>query len=97
MSTWSVTDARAALPEILAKVAGGEEVTLTRRGRPVAVIVRPDSLRSRRATAALRGAEELAEQLNAARVLSTPPPSVITEEWAEELIAEIRAGRDVRS
>jgi prevent-host-death family protein len=37
--SYSVADARAHLPEILDAVEAGGEVRLTRRGRPVAVVV----------------------------------------------------------
>jgi prevent-host-death family protein len=37
--TYSVAQARAALPGILNEVSAGEEVYLTRRGEPVAVVV----------------------------------------------------------
>jgi prevent-host-death family protein len=37
--TYSVAEARAALPGILNEVSAGEEVYLTRRGQPVAVVV----------------------------------------------------------
>lgn len=38
----TVTEARAALPEVLTRVAQGEEITITRYGSPIAVVVRPD-------------------------------------------------------
>jgi len=38
----TVSEARAALPEVLTRVAQGEEITITRYGSPVAVVVRPD-------------------------------------------------------
>jgi antitoxin (DNA-binding transcriptional repressor) of toxin-antitoxin stability system len=38
----TVSEARAALPEVLTRVALGEEITITRYGSPVAVVVRPD-------------------------------------------------------
>ena len=38
----TVSEARAALPEVLTRVARGEEITITRYGSPVAVVVRPD-------------------------------------------------------
>jgi antitoxin (DNA-binding transcriptional repressor) of toxin-antitoxin stability system len=38
----TVSEARAILPEVLARVAAGEEITITRYGSPVAVVVRPD-------------------------------------------------------
>jgi len=51
--TYSVADARARLPDILDEVETGKEVQLTRRGRPVAVVVssrRYDALRNGRAS-----------------------------------------------
>ena len=90
----SASEARAALPDLLSRVEGGEEVTITRHGRAVAVLVHPDALRSRRARAALDGAEAVHQLLAAA---SAPPQGAgLTEARAEELIAEIRAGRDAR-
>jgi prevent-host-death family protein len=40
MAVMTVSEARAALPEVLNRVAEGEEVTITRHGRAVAVIAR---------------------------------------------------------
>lgn len=42
MAVVTISEARAALPEVLDRVAEGEEVTITRHGRPVAVVMRPD-------------------------------------------------------
>jgi antitoxin (DNA-binding transcriptional repressor) of toxin-antitoxin stability system len=42
MAVMTVSEARAALPEVLTRVARGEEITITRYGRPIAVVVRPD-------------------------------------------------------
>jgi antitoxin (DNA-binding transcriptional repressor) of toxin-antitoxin stability system len=95
MAMMNVSEARAALPELLSRVEGGEEVTITRHGRPVAVLVRPDALRSRRARAALDGAEAI-HQLLATAASAPPEGGGLTEARAEELIAEIRAGRDAR-
>jgi len=91
----SVSEARAALPDLLSRVEGGEEVTITRHGRAVAVLVRPDALRSRRARAAFDGAEAI-HQLLAAAASAPTEDEGLTQVRAEELIAEIRAGRDVR-
>ena len=49
MSTMSSSEARAGLPEILDRVSEGEEITITRHGKAVAVVVRPETLRIRRA------------------------------------------------
>jgi len=95
MATMTVSEARAALPEVLDRVAGGEEITITRHGRPVAVVVRPDVLWSRnRAGAVLAEAERIHELLGEAAAAPLPEGPGLTAERAEELIAEIRAGRD---
>jgi antitoxin (DNA-binding transcriptional repressor) of toxin-antitoxin stability system len=96
MAVMTVSEARAALPEILNRVAEGEEVTITRHGRPVAVIVRPDVMWSRsRAESMLGEADQLLELLDAAAKTELSPGG-LTEEYAEELIAAIRADRDGR-
>jgi antitoxin (DNA-binding transcriptional repressor) of toxin-antitoxin stability system len=38
----TLSEARAALPEVVTRAAAGEEITITRYGSPVAVVVRPD-------------------------------------------------------
>ncbi len=93
----TVSEARAALPEILERVLAGEEVTLTRHGRPVAVVVRPDTLRARRADEALAAAERLRDVLahSRGRRLETRP--TLGEERAEALVADVRAARSNRS
>ena len=94
MAVMTVSEARAALPEVLNRVAEGEEITITRHGRPVAVIVRPDIMWSRsRAEKVLTEASQLHELLEAAGK-SELPARGLTEEYAEELIAAIRADRD---
>jgi antitoxin (DNA-binding transcriptional repressor) of toxin-antitoxin stability system len=107
MAMMTISEARAALPEVLDRVAGGEEVTITRHGRPVAVVIRPDILRSRRIGGALDDAERIHELLSEAAATplpaetgpaaaSSPGAAGLTAERAEELIAAIRAGRDAR-
>ena len=93
----TVSEARAALPEVLNRVAEGEEITITRHGRAVAVIVRPDIMGSRsRAQDALAEADQLHNLLEAAAQSDAPAGGGLTQEYAEELIAAIRAGRDGR-
>ena len=96
MTTMSASEARAALPELLNRVEDGEEVTITRHGQPVAVLVRPDALRVRRAETALDDAARIHDLLAEAAAAPLPQGSGLTEQRAEELIAEIRAGRDAR-
>jgi antitoxin (DNA-binding transcriptional repressor) of toxin-antitoxin stability system len=91
----SVTEARAALPQLLDRVRAGEEVTITRHGAPVAVLVRPDSLRVRRADSVLEAAHRLHLELEDARRQSLGD-GVIGEARADELVADLRAGRAAR-
>lgn len=42
MAVLTISETRAALPEVVSRVAAGEEVTITRHGKPAAVVVRPD-------------------------------------------------------
>jgi len=92
----TASEARAALPELLTRVEEGEEVTITRHGRPVAVLVRPDALRSRRAQEALDSAARIHELLAEAASAALPEGTGLTAQRAGELIREIRAGRDTR-
>jgi prevent-host-death family protein len=94
MAVMTVSEARAALPEVLNRVEDGEEITITRHGRPVAVIVRPDIMWSRsRAESLLADAGKLHQMIEEAgqREMSADG---LTTEYAEELIAHIRADRD---
>ncbi len=96
MATMTASEARAALPELLTRVQDGEEVTITRHGRPVAVLVSPGALRSRRAQAALDGAARVRDLLAEAAAADLPGGTGLTAQRAEELISAIRAGRDAR-
>jgi antitoxin (DNA-binding transcriptional repressor) of toxin-antitoxin stability system len=97
MAMMTVSEARAALPEVLNRVSAGEEITITRHGRAVAVIVRPDIMWSRsRAEDALAEADQLHNLLEAATETDLPAGGGLTREYAEELIAAIRADRDGR-
>lgn len=54
MATYSTFDAKAKLSEILDLVTRGEEVTITRRGKPVARVV-PAAPQRKRVLGSLRG------------------------------------------
>jgi antitoxin (DNA-binding transcriptional repressor) of toxin-antitoxin stability system len=95
-TTMTVSEARAALPQILDRVLAGEDVTLTRHGQPVAVVVRPDTLRARRGGDAFAVAErvrDLLEQSSRTRLRDRP---TLTDDRAEALVAEVRATRSIR-
>jgi prevent-host-death family protein len=94
--TVTISAARASLPELLNRVAEGEEVTITRHGRAIAVVVRPDTLRTRRAEPPIGEAENIRVLL--VEVRRSPPPveDILTAERAESLIRAIGAARDAR-
>jgi antitoxin (DNA-binding transcriptional repressor) of toxin-antitoxin stability system len=93
----TVSEAPAALPEVLNRVAEGEEVTITRHGRAVAVIVRPDILWSRsRAEVVLSEAAAMHALLESVADDDLNASAGISEQYAAELIASIRADRDGR-
>lgn len=92
----TVSEARAALPEVLDRVSSGEEITVTRHGKPVAVVVRPDVLRARRAGDALAASERLQEMIVAAASAPLPSAGGLSAERAEQLVAEVRASRASR-
>jgi prevent-host-death family protein len=94
--TLTVSEARTVLSQIIDRVQAGEEVTLTRHGEPVAVIVRPDTLRSRRLENLQRDMERIREALEAGRGRSLPARGTLTEGQAEELLAYVRASRSHR-
>jgi antitoxin (DNA-binding transcriptional repressor) of toxin-antitoxin stability system len=95
MAVMTVSEARAALPEVLNRVEGGEEITITRHGRPVAVVIRPDIMWSRsRAEAVMTDAAKLHDMLASAASGEDAEQGGLSEQYAEELIASIRADRD---
>ncbi|GAA1542773.1 hypothetical protein GCM10009788_51680 [Nocardioides humi] len=91
----SASEARQTLPAQLDRVEAGEEVSITRHGRVVAVLVSPDALRSRRASKLWDEADRIADLLERSRhePLKRAP---MEPGRVEELVADIRAGRDAR-
>ena len=98
MSTMSVSQARAALPDVFDRVSAGEEITITRHGRAVAVAVavRPDAISVRRADQALAEAERLRDLLERGRGTRLSDASALSAERADELVADVAAGRAAR-
>lgn len=92
----TVSEARAALPHILDRVLAGDEVTITRHGKPVAVIVRPDALRVRRADRALAAADRVREVLGRAGARRLPSRPRLSTKRAKALVADVRAARTNR-
>lgn len=96
MNAVTVSEARATLPEILERVLAGEEVTLTRHGLPVAVVVRPDTLRTRRADDAIAAAVRVRERLEQSRRVRLDEMPAVSEQGADSLLANVRAARSQR-
>lgn len=95
MSVVSASEARQTLPAQLDLVERGEEVEITRHGKVVAVLVRPDVLRARRASDAWREADRIGSLLEEALAQKLEPPTMSAKR-AEELVAAIYADRDHR-
>jgi prevent-host-death family protein len=96
MTTMSASEARAALPEILDRVLDGDEVTITRHGTPVAVVVRPDRLQARRADQALASAKRVRELVERGRTSQLRRNPKLDAGRADELVADVRASRSGR-
>ena len=92
----TVSRARAALPQILERVLAGEEVTLTRHGEPVAVIVRPDTLRARRAGERQSDALQVRDLIARSRQRKLRPRPTLTAQQADALLADVQAARSRR-
>ena len=95
-NTMTVSKARAALPQILQRVLAGEEVTITRHGEPVAVVVRPDTLRARRATERLSDADRVRDLIARGRRAKLHRRPTLSEQQADELLADVQAARSSR-
>ena len=96
VSAIPASQARAALPEILDRVLAGEEVTITRHGKPVAVVVRPDTHRSRRADQVVGQAERLRDLIEAGRSAELTDGPSLARERAELMIEDLALTRDAR-
>lgn len=94
--TVPISEARADLPRIVERVAAGEEITLTRHGEAVAVVVRPDALRVRRAAEVMTAATDLQEALRQGRSTRLTDRLGLDERRAEELVARVRQSRTNR-
>jgi antitoxin (DNA-binding transcriptional repressor) of toxin-antitoxin stability system len=96
MGSMTITEARASLPELIDRVEDGEEITITRHGRAVALVVRPEALALGRAETVFANADRVHELLAAARGAARSTSAGLSVERAEELVREIRAGREAR-
>jgi antitoxin (DNA-binding transcriptional repressor) of toxin-antitoxin stability system len=94
MVVMTVSEARAALPEVLNRVEAGEQVTITRHGRAVALVVRPDVMWGRSPASEIIAQAEQLERIIKAAGEGEMSSGGLSIGYAEELVADIRAGRD---
>lgn len=96
MSTYSLSEARANLPLILNEVENGEEVTITRHGRPAAVVVGHDRWMKTARLDVLEEARERRRTMDELRKRPVTPESfpVIPGYDAEAAIADVAWHRD---
>lgn len=81
------------LPELLDRVATGEEITILRHGKPVATLIAPDRLRARRLADVHADADRIGKMMADARQRPLPEPSLSVER-AEELLSYVRESRE---
>jgi prevent-host-death family protein len=91
----TVSEARAVLAQLLDRVSTGEEVIITRHGKPVVVLVRPDTLRARRADEALAGANRIRDALERGRKSPLSARPGLSQARADALIEEVRTARSL--
>ena len=94
MAEYSLTDARARLPELLDRVAAGETIHITRHGKRAGVLIGNDVWMKTRRHDVLVQADELGRRLEEARGKPLLPIPLNTEWDVDAHVAEIRAGRD---
>ena len=94
MTSYTISEARAQLPALLDRVAQGEEITVTRHGRPAVILIHPDRWPRGRAAAVLEEADRLREEMAQLSVEPMPPP--LEDLDVEARIAQLGADRAAR-
>lgn len=92
--TVTISEARAELPKLIDAVEDGHEVTITRHGRPVAVIMSNQAARRHRTARMDAGVARLQRIFEEARSKPLFEGPGLSVEYAEELVRHIRAERD---
>lgn len=96
MSAYTMSEARAALAALLDAVERGEEVLITRHGRPAARLVPPREVIPRTADV-MWAAERLALELATARTDPGPLPPADDGPDVDTVVTRLRAERDAWS
>ena len=79
MQTYSIADARSQLPSIIHTVETGQVTQLTRRGKPVAILISPEEYK----TLLAQGAGSLLQAYKAYRAIMTPTNQVLSDKEVE--------------
>ena len=95
MSQATLFEAKTHLSALINRVEhDGETVIITRHGKPVAVLVSKDLMRKRRTARAFADAARIHQLIEDAGKRPWSELGSIDSDFAEEMIAEIRANRD---
>ncbi len=94
MLTLSLSEARARLPELLDRVAAGDEVHITRHGAEAAVLVSHDRWMKTKRQDLLAEAREIRRRFEAVEDTPLSEFRPVLDWDVEAHIAEIREGRD---
>lgn len=92
--TVTISEARADLPHLIDAVEAGQRVTITRHGKPVAVVMGMEAARSQRTAKAWAGAAQIHQLLEDAKGKPLFATGAMSPEYADALVAQIRADRD---
>lgn len=90
MMELSLSQARARLPELLDRVAAGEEVHISRHGHALAVLINHDRWMKTRTYDVLIEARDLRKRLEGARDHPIPPESLARNYDADGHVAWLR-------
>lgn len=90
----TISEARADLPKLIDAAEAGQRITITRHGKPVAVVMGMEAARSQRTAQAWAGAARIHQMLEDAKGKPLFSGPGISPEYADELVASIRADRD---
>lgn len=92
--TVTISEARAELPKLIDAVEEGHEVTITRHGHPVAVMMNNRAARRHRTARMDEGVARLRRIMDSVRDQPLPERGTLDPDVAEAWVAEIRADRD---
>ena len=91
--TVTMTEARARWKDLLDAAERGDEVTITRHGKPVAVLMSAQERRKYRKLDIWRRVEEDERRMEAAKDIPWEGRPLLSSDLAEEMLADLEAAR----